>query len=651
MGSQSYKSSAALIATLLVAPNLISAFYLPGVAPTSYRLGSRVPLNVNHLTPGSSPNDESLRSVVSLDYYHPAFHFCRPENGTRYISESLGSILFGDRISTSPFELYMGKDESCKKLCSVTFDAPSASFVNVWIWQNYNLNFLIDGLPAGQLNYDNTTSTEFYSSGFALGSVNGGEVMLHNHYSMTIDYHEVKTPGRGGMQYRVVGVDVRPSSRGNSKALDDGNVDCGSETVPLTLSEQDPTPVTWTYSVHWNKSPTAWATRWDKYLHVFDPRIHWFSLFSSTLIVVLLVGMVAVTLLRALRKDIARYNQVDQYNLDELNGTSAALEDGVQEDSGWKLVHGDVFRAPKYPLLLSIFLGSGAQLFVMTGITIVFALLGFLSPSNRGSLGTVMILLYAILAFIGGYVSSRCYKTFGGEAWKRNIIFTPTLIPGIVFGTFFFFNLFLWAQPGSSGAVPFFWMLLIVGIWFVISLPLSFAGSWVGFKQPPISPPVRNNQIPRQIPHAPTYLRPIPSMLLVGILPFGAIGVELYFILNSIWVSKIYYMFGFLFLCYGLMVITCAASTILMIYFLLCAENYHWRWRAFFTAGSCAAYIFLYAMFNWVSKMSLGGLTSNMLYIGYSALISFLFFVMTGTIGFFATWAFVQKIYGSIKID
>jgi transmembrane 9 superfamily protein 2/4 len=119
-------------------------------------------------------------------------------------------------------------------------------------------------------------------------------------------------------------------------------------------------------------------------------------------------------------------------------------------------------------------------------------------------------------------------------------------------------------------------------------------------------------------------------MIFVGILPFGAISVELFFILNSIWVSKIYYMFGFLFLCYCLMVITCAASTILMIYFLLCAENYHWRWRAFFTAGSCAGYIFLYAMFNWLSKMSLGGLTSNVLYIGYSGLISFLFFIMTG---------------------
>jgi len=173
------------------------------------------------------------------------------------------------------------------------------------------------------------------------------------------------------------------------------------------------------------------------------------------------------------------------------------VEDGIQEDSGWKLVHGDVFRTPKYPLLLSVFLGNGAQLFVMTGITIAFALFGFLSPSNRGSLGTVMILLYTLFGFIGGYVSARMYKTFGGEAWKRNIVLTPLMVPIIVFTTFFLLNLFLWAKQ-SSGAVPFVTMLVIVGIWFIISIPLSFAGSWVGFKQP-VSPILTNrlNLLPR----------------------------------------------------------------------------------------------------------------------------------------------------------
>lgn len=40
------------------------------------------------------------------------------------------------------------------------------------------------------------------------------------------------------------------------------------------------------------------------------------------------------------------------------------------EESGWKNVHGDVFRPPQYPLILSSLLGSGTQLFCMILIVI-----------------------------------------------------------------------------------------------------------------------------------------------------------------------------------------------------------------------------------------------------------------------------------------
>jgi transmembrane 9 superfamily protein 2/4 len=99
--------------------------------------------------------------------------------------------------------------------------------------------------------------------------------------------------------------------------------------------------------------------------------------------------------------------------------------------------------------------------------------------------------LYTILGFVGGYVSARAYKSFGGEAWKRNIIMTPLLVPGFVFAFFFLLNLFVWAK-GSSGAVPFMTMVALVLIWFVISVPLSLAGSWLGFKsQVCIDPDIR----------------------------------------------------------------------------------------------------------------------------------------------------------------
>jgi transmembrane 9 superfamily protein 2/4 len=51
------------------------------------------------------------------------------------------------------------------------------------------------------------------------------------------------------------------------------------------------------------------------------------------------------------------------------------MQEDVQEDSGWKLVHGDVFRPPRYILLLSVLLGSGSQLFMMVGITTSISIL------------------------------------------------------------------------------------------------------------------------------------------------------------------------------------------------------------------------------------------------------------------------------------
>ncbi len=44
----------------------------------------------------------------------------------------------------------------------------------------------------------------------------------------------------------------------------------------------------------------------------------------------------------------------------------------------------------------------------------------------------------------------------------------------------------------------------------------------------------------------------------VGILPFGAVFVELFFIVSSIWQHKFYYMFGFLLLVFLIFCITCA---------------------------------------------------------------------------------------------
>jgi transmembrane 9 superfamily protein 2/4 len=88
-----------------------------------------------------------------------------------------------------------------------------------------------------------------------------------------------------------------------------------------------------------------------------------------------------------------------------------------------------------------------------------------------------------------------------------------------------------------------------------------------------------------------------------------------------------------------------------MTYFQLCSENYHWWWRSFFTGAAIAPYVFLNAVFYYVTKFRGTNLTTKVLYFGYSGLLAFLVGILGGTIGFFASYWFVRKAYGSIKVD
>lgn len=70
--------------------------------------------------------------------------------------------------------------------------------------------------------------------------------------------------------------------------------------------------VMFTYDVQWYESDVRWAARWNAYLRVNDMRIHWYSIINSLVVVLFLAGIVAVILLRALRRDIAKYNKQDE---------------------------------------------------------------------------------------------------------------------------------------------------------------------------------------------------------------------------------------------------------------------------------------------------------------------------------------------------
>jgi Endomembrane protein 70 len=57
---------------------------------------------------------------------------------------------------------------------------------------------------------------------------------------------------------------------------------------------------------------------------------------------------------------------------------SFGQERDVNEESGWKLVHGDVFRPPRSLVLLSALVGIGTQLATLVLIVVLLAIVGML---------------------------------------------------------------------------------------------------------------------------------------------------------------------------------------------------------------------------------------------------------------------------------
>lgn len=80
-------------------------------------------------------------------------------------------------------------------------------------------------------------------------------------------------------------------------------------------------------------------------------------------------------------------------------------------------------------------------------------------------------------------------------------------------------------------------------------------------------------------------------------------------------------------------------------------QDYHWWWRSFLASGSSALYLFLYSFVYFFTKLEMAKFVSGLLFFAYMFLVSFAFFMLTGTIGFVSSLIFVYKIYGSIKVD
>lgn len=675
----------------LMAATTASAFQLPGTGAKNFIEGENMDIHVNVLT--------STLTHLPFDYY--SIPVCRPEK--RFSQHhNLGEILLGDRIMPSPYEhITAGDNAECSYLCPDTPRLTPAAKTKLekLVKQDYMVNLIMDGLPLAMEHEGSGPSGITYSVGVPLGYIGtNGEVFLYNHIHFTVKYYEltheersrhhaaqdkkhgIKHEGGGGgttvhadaadeepIIKRIISFVGHPMSikhgksspppamKKNKKGEEEGqhhhhhngvkeDATCHNDpnwtkTRHEPLALKSATEIRYSYGITWQRTDELWTTRWDVYLMVADHEVHWFAIINATLVVVLLTIMVAIIFMRVLNKDISTYNRVK------------SIEEEYVEETGWKMVAKDVFRPPEHPELLAAIIGSGAQLCGMASAVIVFAALGFLAPSNRGALFTALLVFFVFLGVYGGYTSARFLKLWNKQSWF-NIGITATLVPGVTFTTFFCVNLLVWSQ-GSSGAVPLLSLIAVICLWFFISVPLVFVGAVFGYRSDAISVPVQPTAIPKHIPETlPWHMQPYTTIPIAGVLPFGAVFLEFFFILSAVWLNRYYYVFGFLLLVCIILATTCAQITIILTYFQLCSEDYNWWYRSFVSSGACAGYIWLYAVYYFFSAgLHHAPLVPMIIYFAYMTLTAFLFFVATGTIGFLATFHFLRFLYSKVRIE
>lgn len=409
--------------------------------------------------------------------------------------------------------------------------------------------------------------------------------------------------------------------------------------VKLTPNAKIP----FTYEVTWKRSEVKFENRFDKYLdpNFFQHRIHWFSIFNSFMMVIFLVGLVSMILMRTLRKDYARYSKDEE--MDD-------MERDLGDEYGWKQVHGDVFRPASHPMMFSALIGTGYQISVVTTCVIVFSIMGELY-TERGSLLSTVIFVYAATSPVNGYYGGSLYARMGGKIWIKQMLLSAFLLPALVCGTAFFIN-FIAIYYHASRAIPFGTMVAVTFICLFVILPLTLVGTVLGRNlagQP--NYPCRINAVPRPIPEKKWFMEPAVIVVLGGILPFGSIFIEMYFIFTSFWAYKIYYVYGFMLLVFLILAVVTVCVTIVCTYFLLNAEDYRWQWTSFMAAASTSGYVYLYSFYYFFFKTKMYGLFQTTFYFGYMALFSLALGLMCGTFGYIGTNAFVRKIYSTVKID
>jgi hypothetical protein len=555
-----------------------------------YERFDKVDTIVDRIWPKGNPSE-------TYNYYY--LPFC-PLSEDAEVSQDLGADVTGSRKVKVNYDLRFLVQNEHQVLCSQKLSRSDVAKFREAVKRDFHFLMYYDGMPLV----------------IPVGEVKDGKSYLFTHLNFHVRYNG----------NRIIQVTASPDP--NRKVDISGNKELAVE---------------FSYSAFWQQTQQTFEQRVSKYdaMKMFpeEIEIQWFSIVNSLILVVVLTSFLAIIMMRILKRDYEAYNREE--------------EDGVdKEESGWKLLHGDVFRFPRHINLLSALLGNGVQLLSLAFSVLFLALVGaFYADIGYRAMYTAIIVIYALTTGISGYVSAAFYKQMGGENWVRNVFLTVFLFAGPVFITWAFCNTVALVYQ-SSAAFPFKTIAGILALYFLVSFPLQLIGAITAKNFAyPFDAPTRAKKVPREIPPTVWYKSGPIQVLVAGFLPFSAIYIELYYVFISMWSLTMYTPYPILFLVFVILVMVTSCITIAMTYLQLSQEDHLWWWRAVLCGGASSFFIFGYAIYYFLFESQMTGFLQMAFYFGYNICICYGFFLMMASVGFFSSLTFVRQIFRSIKCD
>jgi transmembrane 9 superfamily member 2/4 len=454
----------------------------PGYSIKSYKDDESIPLLVNKVY---SDNTQLQYAYFKLPFVCPPTgnrQSGSPFGSGHSVPLNLGEVLRGDRIMTSDFQINMDQDIECQFLCDRVVSRKDVKWAQQLIEDGYVTEWILDNLPGATSFVTVDRTRKYYAAGFKMGEkeldLDTGKLryVLNNHFTLVIRWR--KAPGkegdRGGKV--IVGFEVYTKSIIGSHRNETGCPEIAADHEKFQLymtpnntelaakypdssylPEEDinvndgaTLTIPYTYSVYFREEASVeWSNRWNLYFtdQSESSVTHWLAILNSLIISGILGGIVIVILGRTSQGDLrgrsdgtleeAKFRtrkrrsgdrkspkgglleKISEIEVDaDLSSDDEPLEDGT----GWKLLHGDVFRTPACRGLFAPLVGSGMQLLFMVSGLLLLSCLGVLNPSFRGGFVSVGVGLFIFAGVFSGYFSARVYKTFGGQNWRKNTL-------------------------------------------------------------------------------------------------------------------------------------------------------------------------------------------------------------------------------------